>query len=90
MVSPREGPDERNVVVGLVAAVDLSEHVIPRVFVAMAAVIVAARLMGALARRLRQPPVVGEIIGGIALGPTLLGLFPGRLDQLLFLSLIHI
>lgn len=84
MVSPREGPDERNVVVGLVAAVDLSEHVIPRVFVAMAAVIVAARLMGALARRLRQPPVVGEIIGGIALGPTLLGLFPGRLDQLLF------
>ncbi len=36
-------------------------------------VLAAARLLGALARRLRQPPVIGEIVAGILLGPTLLG-----------------
>ncbi|MEV5410683.1 cation:proton antiporter [Thermopolyspora sp. NPDC052614] len=36
-------------------------------------VLVAARLLGGLARRLGQPPVVGEIVAGILLGPTLLG-----------------
>jgi Kef-type K+ transport system membrane component KefB len=40
-------------------------------------VLAAARLLGALARRLGQPPVVGEILAGILLGPTLLGPFLG-------------
>ncbi|GAA3817567.1 cation:proton antiporter [Sphaerisporangium flaviroseum] len=33
----------------------------------------AARLLGRLARRVGQPPVIGEIVAGILLGPTLLG-----------------
>ncbi|MFI7537669.1 cation:proton antiporter [Streptosporangium sp. NPDC049376] len=36
-------------------------------------VLISARLLGAVARRLGQPPVVGEIVAGILLGPTLLG-----------------
>jgi K+:H+ antiporter len=36
-------------------------------------VLAAARLLGALARLLGQPPVIGEILAGILLGPTLLG-----------------
>jgi Kef-type K+ transport system membrane component KefB len=40
-----------------------------------------ARLLGALARRLRQPAVIGEIIGGILLGPTL---FDGEITSFLF------
>lgn len=36
-------------------------------------ILVLARLMGALARRIGQPTVVGEIVAGILLGPTLLG-----------------
>jgi Kef-type K+ transport system membrane component KefB len=37
----------------------------------------AARAMGELAQRLKQPSVVGEILAGIILGPSLLsGLFP--------------
>ncbi|QYG94531.1 hypothetical protein HC251_20255 [Iamia sp. SCSIO 61187] len=36
-------------------------------------IIVAARLCGALARKVGQPAVVGEIIAGVLLGPTLLG-----------------
>src|SRR5687768_10661878 len=40
--------------------------------------------MGRLAVKVGQPAVVGEIIAGIMLGPSLLGLFPGDLDGLLF------
>lgn len=36
-----------------------------------------ARLLGEAARRLRQPPVVGEILAGVLLGPSILSaLFP--------------
>ena len=36
-------------------------------------IIVVARLVGALFRRIGQPPVMGEMVAGIALGPSLLG-----------------
>jgi Kef-type K+ transport system membrane component KefB len=51
----------------------------PQRFLAQLVVIVAAtRLVGALAARLRQPRVVGEIAAGLLLGPSLLGrLAPG-------------
>lgn len=49
-------------------AVDL-----PQLFMALAVVIVAARLFGLLARKAGQPEVVGEILAGILLGPTLIG-----------------
>lgn len=39
----------------------------------VALVIVVARLAGLLFERLRQPPVIGEVIAGLALGPTVLG-----------------
>ena len=42
------------------------------------AVIVAARLVGLVARRLEQPMVIAEVVAGILLGPSLLGwLAPG-------------
>jgi Kef-type K+ transport system membrane component KefB len=45
-----------------------------------------ALLFGQVMRRLNQPAVLGEMIGGIVLGPTIMGiLFPG-LYQRLFLS----
>jgi len=44
----------------------------------LAIIIVGARALGALARRIGQPAVVGEITAGILLGPTVLGrLAPG-------------
>lgn len=36
-------------------------------------IIGAARLFGAVARRVGQPPVVGEILAGVLMGPTLFG-----------------
>lgn len=44
-----------------------------RLLLALVVIIVSARLLGALARRLGQPAVIGEILGGILLGPTLFG-----------------
>lgn len=60
------------------------KEIIPLVLLDIAIVVVAARLMGRLFRRLRQPAVVGEIVAGIVLGPSLLGLLPGDLDTVLF------
>ncbi|MGW3240310.1 cation:proton antiporter [Streptomyces olivaceus] len=46
---------------------------ISRVLLALPVVILACRVGAALLRRLGQPPVVGEIVTGILLGPSLLG-----------------
>jgi Kef-type K+ transport system membrane component KefB len=55
-------------------------------------VLVAARIFGRAAVKLRQPPVIGEIVAGVALGPSLLGLVPGHLDKALFpaRALLHL
>jgi K+:H+ antiporter len=57
----------------------------PERFLAQLVVIIAAtRLVGALAARLRQPRVVGEIAAGILLGPSLLGRITPDLSAWLF------
>jgi Kef-type K+ transport system membrane component KefB len=49
-----------------------------RFFLAAVIVLVTCRLVAIVARRVGQPPVVGEMIAGVLLGPSLLGLaFPG-------------
>lgn len=37
----------------------------------LALILLLARILGGIARRFAQPPVVGEILAGILLGPTL-------------------
>ncbi len=49
------------------------EETFGRLMLAIAAVILAARLVGALIARFQQPRVMGEVLAGILLGPTLLG-----------------
>jgi Kef-type K+ transport system membrane component KefB len=39
----------------------------------LAAVLVTGRVLGALLAAVRQPPVIGEVLAGILLGPSLLG-----------------
>ncbi|RPD88143.1 cation:proton antiporter [Luteimonas sp. 100069] len=47
-------------------------------FLQAAVILLVCRLVGRLAQRLGQPQVVGEMIAGVTLGPSLLGwLFPG-------------
>ncbi|MFD7666783.1 cation:proton antiporter [Streptomyces sp. NPDC059788] len=52
--------------------------------IALALIVAAAFVFARLARRLRQPAVVGEIIAGVVLGPSVLGLLPGDLVDVLF------
>ena len=54
-----------------------------RLLLQVVVIVVAAGLMGKLFRRMGQPAVIGEMLAGILLGPSLLGLlFPGALDFL--------
>ncbi|HEY7361126.1 MAG TPA: cation:proton antiporter, partial [Streptosporangiaceae bacterium] len=52
----------------------------------LAIIILLARLLGMAAKRLGQPPVLGEIIAGILLGPTL---FQGQITATLFPATIR-
>jgi Kef-type K+ transport system membrane component KefB len=44
-----------------------------RFLLAVAVIVCLCHLLGALVARLHQPPVVGEILGGLVLGPSVLG-----------------
>jgi Kef-type K+ transport system membrane component KefB len=47
-------------------------------------VIASAHVLGYLFQRLRQPKVIGEILAGVLLGPSLLGHFAPRLSNVIF------
>ena len=49
-----------------------------------ALVIVVSSLLGGLARRCGQPTVIGQILTGVLLGPSMLGRLPGNLTSHLF------
>src|SRR4051794_7950134 len=55
-------------------------------FLAVVVVMVCARLAGALAVRLRQPRVMGEVTAGILLGPTVFGALAPNVQRSLFPS----
>lgn len=51
------------------------------VFLTFIVVVITARLFGFVARRLGQPPVMGEVLGGLVLGPSAFGyLWPAGTD----------
>jgi Kef-type K+ transport system membrane component KefB len=57
---------------------------LPLLLIQIIVILVAARAIGALVRRLGQPQVVGEMLAGIALGPSVLGAQAPRFAALLF------
>jgi Kef-type K+ transport system membrane component KefB len=46
----------------------------PAILLSLAIILVAAKLAGELAERVHQPAVVGELLAGVLLGPSLFGL----------------
>ncbi len=62
--------------------VDLALAFLPQ----LALIIVAAQVFGYLAKFVGQPKVVGEMIAGVVLGPSLFGLFWPELQQSIFVA----
>lgn len=62
----------------------LSNADVAQLLIALAALLVCAHTLGNIFSRLRQPPVIGEILGGLLLGPTILGALSPSLMANLF------
>jgi Kef-type K+ transport system membrane component KefB/mannitol/fructose-specific phosphotransferase system IIA component len=62
----------------------MSSHEIMVMFLSLGLLLAAARFLGEMAKRLRQPTVIGEILAGILLGPTVLGSLAPQLTAFLF------
>ncbi|WP_280475046.1 cation:proton antiporter [Nocardia farcinica] len=67
----------------------MAPHTVLHLLAALVVIVVLARLLGQVAERLQQPPVIGEITAGILLGPTVFGdeltrvLFPADIRPVL-------
>lgn len=64
----------------------MNHHDIVVMFLSLGALLAVARVMGEVAARFGQPMVLGEIVAGILLGPSLLGAIWPEARQFLFPS----
>lgn len=62
----------------------LSGHDLLILFLQLALLLAAARILGEALRRIHQPAVIGELLAGILLGPSLLGHFFPGVSELIF------
>lgn len=62
----------------------ISHEAVIQLLVQLGLMLIMGRLLSELARRLKQPAVVGEILAGIILGPTFLGILQPEWFQSLF------
>lgn len=62
----------------------LTPHELTVLFLALGTLLFSARVLGEVAKRLNQPSVLGEILAGILLGPTVLGVLAPGLGAFLF------
>jgi Kef-type K+ transport system membrane component KefB len=62
----------------------LSHGELIQLMIQLSAMLALGRLMAEVARKFRQPAVVGEIIAGVILGPTILGMISPEWFDILF------
>ena len=62
----------------------LGQHEIVALFVSVAVLLGTARSLGELFAKYRQPVIIGEILAGILLGPTVLGSIAPEFSAWLF------
>jgi Kef-type K+ transport system membrane component KefB len=68
------------------AGASVSDTLLPHVLFALVVIVVAARILGLGAKAIGQPAVVGEMIAGILLGPSLLGRLMPQISAFTFPS----
>ncbi len=59
-------------------------HPLATLLLQIIAIIIVARVFGRIFRLIRQPAVIGEIVAGICLGPSLLGMYFPEFSSFLF------
>jgi Kef-type K+ transport system membrane component KefB len=69
---------------GVSGLITLSNMELSRFFLAVVLLLVSAQCLGGLFQRLRLPRVIGEITGGLVLGPSFLGWLSPGLYQWIF------
>jgi Kef-type K+ transport system membrane component KefB/mannitol/fructose-specific phosphotransferase system IIA component len=62
----------------------LTSHNITVMFLSLGVLLFAARVLGELAQRFKQPSVLGELLAGVLLGPTVLGALAPGVNRFLF------
>ncbi len=67
-------------------SISIGADVLTNFFIAILLLVLAAHVFGYLFSRLHMPRVVGEIFGGLLLGPTVLGFFVPELYTKIFLE----
>jgi len=66
------------------AFVDNLQHPLALLLSQIITIIIAARILGWICKKIGQPTVIGEIVAGIVLGPSLIGLFFPEFSKALF------
>lgn len=64
--------------------VPFDSHQIMVLFLSLGILLGTARILGEIAQRLQQPSILGELIAGVVLGPTLLGNIAPTVNEFLF------
>jgi K+:H+ antiporter len=64
--------------------VNSPEHAVALFVVQIAVLLLAGRLLGEAAQRIGQPPVMGQLVAGILLGPSLLGAISPAIYEAIF------
>jgi len=64
----------------------LSHSEVINLLLQLASMLIMARIFAEIAQKFRQPAVVGELLAGIILGPTILGTFSPEMFDFLFQS----
>jgi Kef-type K+ transport system membrane component KefB/nucleotide-binding universal stress UspA family protein len=62
----------------------LPHHAVFLLLLQIAVLLFTARLLGEIMRKLGQPAVIGELVAGVALGPSVLGALAPQLQQYVF------
>jgi Kef-type K+ transport system membrane component KefB len=60
------------------------EHPLSLLLIQIVVIVFSSKLLGSLVRRIGQPMVIGEVIAGILLGPSVLGHFFPGVSQFIF------
>ncbi len=61
------------------ASTSAAQSVLLHLLVALTAVVVVGQLLGRLFAAIGQPPVIGEVVGGVVLGPSFRRIIPGEM-----------